>query len=79
MHISEPIPMSLKLQALQQAMSFNQELEDDVFNMAVQVLFKDEIHRFGGTDFLGWRHFLNQDFKVMSIIIVCLFYIIFYL
>ncbi|XP_044947222.1 uncharacterized protein LOC123396319 [Hordeum vulgare subsp. vulgare] len=63
-HISEPVPRLLKLQQIQEALSFDNELQDDAFNAVVQALFEDEVQRFGGTDFLGWRHFLNQDFAV---------------
>lgn len=63
-HISEPVPRLLKLQQIQEALSFDNELQDDAFNAVVQALFEDEVQRFGGTDFLGWRHFLNQDFAL---------------
>ncbi|VAI75237.1 unnamed protein product [Triticum turgidum subsp. durum] len=64
LHISDPVPRFLKLQQIQEALAFDAEMQDDAFNVAVQALFEDEVHRFGGTDFLGWRHFLNQDFAM---------------
>lgn len=67
LHISDPVPRFLKLQQIQEALAFDAEMQDDAFNVAVQALFEDEVHRFGGTDFLGWRHFLNQDFAVRHI------------
>ncbi|KAM3369864.1 hypothetical protein ACQJBY_017623 [Aegilops geniculata] len=63
-HMSEPVPRFLKLKQIQEALSQDAELQDDAFNVAVQALFEDEIERFTGSDFLGWRHFINQDFAM---------------
>lgn len=60
--------MTLNLQQIQQALRFDVEMHDETFNVAVQALYEDEQHRFGGTDFVGWRHFLNQDFAVSKLL-----------
>lgn len=65
-HISQPVPMSLSLHDIQQAIRLDTQMQEETFNVAVQVLAADEIQRFGGTDFVGWRHFLNQDFAVSA-------------
>ncbi|KAF2938111.1 hypothetical protein DAI22_03g096100 [Oryza sativa Japonica Group] len=65
-HISQPVPMSLSLHDIQQAIRLDTQMQEETFNVAVQVLAADEIQRFGGTDFVGWRHFLNQDFAMFA-------------
>ena len=63
-HMSHLAPMSLYLDDIQHTLKIGQAMPEDTFNVAVQALHEDEIHRFGSTDFVGWRHFLNQDFAV---------------
>nr|BAD37793.1 hypothetical protein [Oryza sativa Japonica Group] len=53
---------ALNLHDIQQAIRLDTQMQEETFNVAVQVLAADEIQRFGGTDFVCWRHFLNQDF-----------------
>uniref|UniRef100_A0A0E0P4X2 Aminotransferase-like plant mobile domain-containing protein n=1 Tax=Oryza rufipogon TaxID=4529 RepID=A0A0E0P4X2_ORYRU len=65
-HISQPVPMSLSLHDIQQAIRLDTQMQEETFNVAVQVLVADAIQRFGGTDFVGWRHFLNQDFAMFA-------------
>lgn len=65
-HISQPVPMSLSLHDIQQAIRLDTQMQEETFNVVVQVLASYEIHRFGGTYFVGWRHFLNQDFAVSA-------------
>uniref|UniRef100_A0A0E0JNL4 Aminotransferase-like plant mobile domain-containing protein n=1 Tax=Oryza punctata TaxID=4537 RepID=A0A0E0JNL4_ORYPU len=65
-HISQPVPMSLSLHDIQQVIRLDTQMQEETFNVAVQVLAADEIQRFGGTDFVGWRHFLNQDFAMFA-------------
>lgn len=65
-HISQPVPMSLSLHDIQQAIWLDTQMQEEIFNVPDQVLAADEIQRFGGTDFVGWRHFLNQDFAVSA-------------
>lgn len=65
-HISQPVPMSLSLHDIQQAIRLDTQMQEETFNVAVQVLASYEIHRFGGTYFVGWRHFLNQDFAMFA-------------
>uniref|UniRef100_A0A0D9YSW0 Aminotransferase-like plant mobile domain-containing protein n=1 Tax=Oryza glumipatula TaxID=40148 RepID=A0A0D9YSW0_9ORYZ len=65
-HISQPVPMSLSLHDIQQAIWLDTQMQEETFNVAVQVLASYEIHRFGGTYFVGWRHFLNQDFAMFA-------------
>ena len=64
--MSEPVPRFLKLKQIQEALSQDAELQDDAFNVAIQALFEDEIERFTGSDFLGWSHFIYQDFAVRT-------------
>lgn len=56
--------MKLDLNELQQAIRIGQSMQEDTFNVAAQAIHEDEIQRFGSTEFVGWRHFLNQDFAV---------------
>ncbi|EEC73277.1 hypothetical protein OsI_07420 [Oryza sativa Indica Group] len=65
-HISQPVPMSLSLHDIQQAIRLDTQMQEETFNVAVQVLASYELHRFGGTYFVGWRHFLNQDFAMFA-------------
>nr|BAD37729.1 hypothetical protein [Oryza sativa Japonica Group]BAD38572.1 hypothetical protein [Oryza sativa Japonica Group] len=51
-HISQPVPMSLSLHDIQQAIRLDTQMQEETFNVAVQVLAADEIQRFGGTDFM---------------------------
>lgn len=63
-HISKAVPVYLNLYDIQHAIQINRVMEEDTFNVVVQVLHEDEVHRFGSTEFSGWRHFLNLDFAV---------------
>lgn len=63
-HLSNPVPMRLNLADLQEAIQIGKNLQDLTFNVAVHALLEDEIQTFGSTEFVGWRHFLNQDFAV---------------
>jgi hypothetical protein len=63
-HISNSVPMKLNLDDIQQALKIDQAMKEDTFNVVVQALHEDELQKFGSTKFLGWRHFLNQDFSV---------------
>jgi hypothetical protein len=56
--------MKLNVEEIQQALKISQGMQEDTFNVAVQVIHEDELHRFGSTEFVGWRHFLNLDFAV---------------
>ncbi|XP_021319882.1 uncharacterized protein LOC8057879 isoform X4 [Sorghum bicolor] len=66
-HISNPVPMKLHLSHLQHTLKTNDPMDEDTFNLAVQALYEDELHTFGSTNFVGWRHFLNQDFAMYAI------------
>lgn len=39
-------------------------MDSDSLNLAIRIMFQQEVERFHNTNYLGWRHFINQDFGV---------------
>lgn len=39
-------------------------MDTDRFNFAVRKMYLEEVEKFKGTNYLGWRHFINPDFAV---------------
>ena len=71
--------MKLHLSHLQHTLKTNDPMDEDTFNLAVQALYEDELHTFGSTNFVGWRHFLNQDFAVSMSTYFPFFFPLYYL
>uniref|UniRef100_A0A0D3HKI9 Ubiquitin-like protease family profile domain-containing protein n=1 Tax=Oryza barthii TaxID=65489 RepID=A0A0D3HKI9_9ORYZ len=39
----------------------------DSLNLAIRIMFQQEVERFQNTNYLGWRHFINQDFGMYAV------------
>ncbi|XBI44401.1 hypothetical protein VPH35_109036 [Triticum aestivum] len=57
-----PFNISIKLRTLQQSIARGGWMDTDCLNFAIRKMFLDDVDRFEGTNYLGWRHFINLDF-----------------
>ena len=61
---SYPFNISLTLQTIKESIQPGGWMDTDCFNHAVRKMYMDEVYRFEGTNYLGWRHYTNPDFAV---------------
>ncbi|KAF2945916.1 hypothetical protein DAI22_02g252500 [Oryza sativa Japonica Group] len=64
---SHPFRISLTLRNIQETIKIGSQMDSDSLNLAIRIMFQQEVERFHNTNYLGWRHFINQDFGMYAL------------
>uniref|UniRef100_A0A0E0I197 Ubiquitin-like protease family profile domain-containing protein n=1 Tax=Oryza nivara TaxID=4536 RepID=A0A0E0I197_ORYNI len=59
--------ISLTLRNIQETIKIGSQMDSDSLNLAIRIMFQQEVERFQNTNYLGWRHFINQDFGMYAV------------
>ncbi|XP_066168709.1 uncharacterized protein [Oryza sativa Japonica Group] len=59
--------ISLTLRNIQKTIKIGSRMDSDSLNLAIRIMFQQEVERFQNTNYLGWRHFINQDFGMYAV------------
>ncbi|BAD86896.1 hypothetical protein [Oryza sativa Japonica Group] len=61
------LEISLTLRNIQETIKIGSQMDSDSLNLAIRIMFQQEVERFHNTNYLGWRHFINQDFGMYAL------------